>query len=195
MQRLILPIQKSLITAGYKNIAYKNKFGFSHYGQDFISIASLKMVFASGEGTVLLAGTDGILGNVLAVLYRDVYNHETLKTADLVLRYYHLASILVKVGDMVRTGTPLGIYGNTGRYSAGPHLHIEADYDTKYFSYSATLAKSSTIIKAGSADSMPRPAEILHTKLASPEKQSCVKSLASFGGLMFVVDKDLPVSI
>lgn len=195
MQKLILPIQKALITAGYQNTAYRNKFGFSHYGMDLISVVQERQVCAGGSGTVLLTGLDSTLGNVLIVVYPQVYNHQTGATADLVLRYYHLDSVAVKAGDAVLCGATLGRYGNTGRYSAGAHLHIEADYDVKNFAYSATVGRSGTMIKAGTVQTMCHPANVLHIKATSPEGQSCLGSNASFGGRLFVLEGDRPTPL
>ncbi len=40
------------------------------------------------------------------------------------LRYWHLKSFTVKVGDHVEVGQQIGITDNTG-YSSGNHLHFE----------------------------------------------------------------------
>lgn len=193
MQKLIMPIQSALITAGYQNAAYRKRFGFPHYGQDMVSAIPDRSVRASGSGKVLLSGLDSTLGLVLIILYPQAYNHKTGKAQDLVLRYCHLKSISVKVADNVSAGDLLGVYGNTGRYSTGPHLHVEADYDTKYFAYSATVGKSGTIIKAGNASTMLCPAYLLHTKQSAPEAQRCERSKASYGGIPYVMENELPI--
>lgn len=44
--------------------------------------------------------------------------------------YGHLARSLVKPGDQLAKGQPLGLVGNTGR-SLGPHLHFEIIFKGK----------------------------------------------------------------
>ncbi len=39
--------------------------------------------------------------------------------------YGHLSSISAEVGQIVRTGDLIGLSGNTGKYTTGPHLHVE----------------------------------------------------------------------
>lgn len=195
MQKLFLPIQDCMITAGYQNAAYVKKFGFAHFGQDLISVKAVRNIASGGEGKVLLSGMDNVLGNVLAVLYPQVYNHKTGKTADVILRYAHFDRLLVRAGDRVVPGATLGQYGNTGKYSFGPHLHIEADYDTTYFSYTATLGKDSNLFRRGNAKTMFCPSEVLFIRTSAPQPQSCVKSQASFAQIPFVADTELPARL
>jgi murein DD-endopeptidase MepM/ murein hydrolase activator NlpD len=46
--------------------------------------------------------------------------------------YKHNSALLVKTGDIVKTGQAVAIIGNTGEMSTGPHLHFEMWYDGKY---------------------------------------------------------------
>jgi len=71
-------------------------------------------VFATGDGTVTWAGWRDKYGNLVEI----DHGH------GLTTRYAHLARTLVRVGDHVVRGRPVGLLGNTGR-STGPHLHYE----------------------------------------------------------------------
>jgi murein DD-endopeptidase MepM/ murein hydrolase activator NlpD len=73
-----------------------------------------KEIISPSEGTVVFAGLEGGYGNVLVIDHG--YGVKT--------RYGHLASMVVKPGDRVKRGQPVGTLGNTGR-STGPHLHYE----------------------------------------------------------------------
>ena len=171
-QNLILPINKTRITAGYKNVNYKNQFGFNHYGSDSTSTNSDRTVWGSGVGQVLEAGFDNVLGNVVVIRY----NNCQLKngtTKDLIQRLYHLDRIDVVKGQSITKDTRVGLYGNTGKYTTGAHLHVEFDTDVNYPTYSPTLSSSSNIIKAGT-DSTLNPAQVMYVKNSAPDYQSVV---------------------
>ena len=171
-QKLILPINKMRVTAGYKNSNYQQQFGFRHYGTDLTSTNSDRTVWGSGVGTVLLAGYDNVLGNVLVIRY-DNCQLTTGATKNLIQRIFHLDRIDVKQGQSITKDTRIGLYGNTGKYTTGPHLHVEFDTDTSYPSYSPTISTSSNIIKAGT-DSTVRPAEVMYVKNSAPDYQTVV---------------------
>ena len=171
-QKLILPINKMRVTAGYKNANYQQQFGFRHYGTDLTSTNSDRTVWGSGVGTVLLAGYDNVLGNVLVIRY-DNCQLTTGATKNLIQRIFHLDRIDVKQGQSITKDTRIGLYGNTGKYTTGPHLHVEFDTDTSYPSYSPTISTSSNIIKAGT-DSTVRPAEVMYVKNSAPDYQTVV---------------------
>ena len=46
--------------------------------------------------------------------------------------YKHNSVLLVKTGDIIKTGQAVAIIGNSGEMSTGPHLHFEMWYDGKY---------------------------------------------------------------
>jgi murein DD-endopeptidase MepM/ murein hydrolase activator NlpD len=72
-------------------------------------------VLAADDGIVLLVGT-GNTGYGNFVILAHAGGVDTL--------YGHLASALVKAGDVVTQGTPVGLEGSTGN-STGPHCHFE----------------------------------------------------------------------
>lgn len=171
-QYLILPLNKAQLTAGYKNTAYRAKFGFVHYGMDLSNNPTDdRTLWAMGEGTVKAAGYDNVYGNVVVVVYPDVYIPSTKKTQDLTVRLYHMASIVVKVGQKVTTATKLGVMGNTGKYTTGAHVHVEIDTDTNMPTYAPGLAGNSNIIKKG-VDTTLSPSKVLYIKPTAPDKQT-----------------------
>jgi murein DD-endopeptidase MepM/ murein hydrolase activator NlpD len=84
-----------------------------HRGVDLRAAYGTEVPAASG-GTVVYAGERGTYGTLVAV--RDERGVET--------RYAHLSAALVKEGDVIAPGTPIGRVGSTGR-SVAPHLHFE----------------------------------------------------------------------
>ena len=84
-----------------------------HYGVDIAGLLGTPVV-AAADGTVAVAGRRGTLG--LVVVIDHGYGLRTL--------YAHLSRILVRPGQQVIKGQPIGAIGNTG-LSTGPHLHYE----------------------------------------------------------------------
>lgn len=128
---LMPPLRSGKITASYQNPAYKNRFGFTHYGMDMVATDGDWRVRASAYGRVLFTGTDEVLGIVLVIQY-----------GNLIGRYFHLHSTVCAAGDWVDQGEVIALAGNTGKYTTGRHLHIELDKDTKYWNWTPTLGKS-----------------------------------------------------
>ena len=85
-----------------------------HYGVDIVSNAK-DPILSVLDGTVIMAGWTLEAGYVIAVQHRN----------NIVSQYKHNSFLLKKIGDHVRAGEPLGIIGNTGEYTTGPHLHFE----------------------------------------------------------------------
>lgn len=175
MQKLILPINKCRLTASWKTDSYRAKYGFTHYGNDMVSQVGDRTLFASGNGTVLVTGTDSIVGNVVAVLYPQALHAATGKTDDVVLRYFHLESIAVKKGQAVTKDTKLGVYGHTGYLTMPNHLHIEADTDTQHPLYSPTVKNGSLIVgtlRGANDTTMSSAVSWLHAKTSAPDNQT-----------------------
>lgn len=104
---------------------YRKRFGRMHKGVD-IGIKSNDTIHAAFDGKVRLTAYEGGgYGNYIIV--RHPNGLETV--------YGHLNKHLVKPGDVVRAGDPIGLGGNTGR-STGPHLHFE----TRFMGYAINPA-------------------------------------------------------
>ena len=108
----------------YKIIIYFNLSGRihpiyglirAHKGVDIVAPEGTK-IRSAGEGVVIWSGYNGknSFGNAVIVAYPD---------GKLSL-YAHLSDIIVKSGDFVKTGSTIGLVGNTGA-SSGNHLHYE----------------------------------------------------------------------
>lgn len=69
-------------------------------------------VYAPAAGSVVAAGFDAKMGNLVALDH--TYGIET--------QFGHLAKVLVKQGQKVKRGDVIGLVGSTG-LSTGPHLH------------------------------------------------------------------------
>ena len=86
----------------------------NHYGTDIVTAKDL-VVHAAMNGTVVISQWTLETGYVICI------QHDK----DLITEYKHCAKILKKVGDKVLSGEAIGIVGNTGELSTGPHLHFE----------------------------------------------------------------------
>ena len=169
-QKLILPINKMRLTAGYKNANYKKQFGYTHYGVDCTDLTKKDTtIWASGKGEVTHTGWSNSGGNVVIIVYKDCLLTDG-SVKDLTIRYFHLDKISVKVGQKVTKDTRIGYYGNTGA-SSGAHLHFEIDTDIKYPNYTPQIAKSNGVLKAGT-DSTINPVKALYVKNTAPDYQS-----------------------
>ena len=176
-QRLILPINKCRITAGYKNSNYVKEFGYTHYGVDMTDKDRKDYtLYASGKGVVSHAGFNKSGGNVVVIVYKDC-ELPFGGTRDIVLRYFHLKTIKVKVGQKVNKDTVIGFYGNTG-YSSGAHLHLECDTDANYPNYTPQISSgaSNSVLKKGIATTMLNPTSVLWVKTTRPDYQIVVSS-------------------
>lgn len=90
-----------------------------HGGCDFASRKEGTKVLAAADGVVVLARPGSGYGNYVIVKHINGSGVHLVSTL-----YAHLSTILVKIGDHVMTGQPVGIEGNTG-IGTGKHLHFE----------------------------------------------------------------------
>jgi murein DD-endopeptidase MepM/ murein hydrolase activator NlpD len=86
----------------------------SHFGVDVVTTAD-EPVKACLDGTAVVAGWVPGEGNILVIQHNN----------DLVSVYKHCSVLLKGQGDKIMTGDPVGIVGNTGENTTGPHLHFE----------------------------------------------------------------------
>ena len=83
-----------------------------HEGVDIASRLG-SPIHAMGDGVVSHAGPKAGYGLMVEITHGNI-----------VTRYAHAKTVLVKVGDRVNRGRPLATVGSSGR-STGPHLHFE----------------------------------------------------------------------
>jgi len=90
-----------------------------HAGVDY-GVPAGTSVNACGSGLVVLARMRIVSGNTVIIEHAPgVYS-----------LYYHLDSISVQEGNIITTGTQIGLSGSTG-LSTGPHLHWEIRVSTE----------------------------------------------------------------
>ncbi len=101
---------------------------------------------AAAQGSVVFAGEQGGYGTTVVVAHP-----QGLRT-----RYAHLSASLVRVGDQVAAGQPIGRVGSSGR-STGAHLHFEVEQDGRRIDPEMAAARFAALdgfkARAGSADS------------------------------------------
>ena len=100
---------------------------------------------------MIACGMDGAtaaqrMGNAIVLVFPDVERNDG-NTTSLACRMFHLDSIAVRAGQTVKQGDVLGVYGNTGANTGGPHLHVEFDTDVQYPQYAVGIKASRNIIK------------------------------------------------
>lgn len=91
---------------------FTGKLSF-HPGMDFAAKKGTHII-ATASGVVTWAGPRSGYGNMVQI------NHGN----GISTRYGHAEKVLVKVGEIVRTGDVIALMGSTGR-STGPHVHYE----------------------------------------------------------------------
>jgi murein DD-endopeptidase MepM/ murein hydrolase activator NlpD len=92
----------------------------NHYGVDIIA-AKNTPIKSIMDGVVISGDWTANMGNTIYIQHQK----------NVVSVYKHLSVSLVKTGDLVKTGQAIGIIGNSGEMTTGPHLHFELWYDGK----------------------------------------------------------------
>ena len=112
-----LPIEGTHFFTPLKGIVTQ---GYDQAMQPFIDIAAPEgtAVNAVADGTVIYTGWSEDTG----------YTIQLQHDSDIISIYKHNDKLLKNVGDKVKAGTPIGLVGNTGGLSSGPHLHFELWY-------------------------------------------------------------------
>ena len=97
-------------------------FSWYHNGID-LAAADGNTIHAAQSGQIVWAGYDGTNGLGWSV---KINNCNRISTV-----YGHMQKILVKAGDKVLAGDPIGLEGSTG-WSTGPHLHFMVEVDNMW---------------------------------------------------------------
>jgi len=117
--RFIWPEPGSQMVQGFgpSTLVFEPPFqGYPHFhtGLDTVLPAG-SPILAADDGVVILVGTGTTgYGNYVVIQHQG----------GLTTLYGHLSKALVKIGDAVQQGQPIGLEGSTGN-STGPHLHFE----------------------------------------------------------------------
>lgn len=98
-------------------------FGMSgHNGTDLES--GVQNIYAACDGVVVEKQTVPARGLGLGILTNEQYDFGAFGAHFIKIRYWHLKSFYVEVGDKITAGQLIGVSNNTG-YSSGDHLHFE----------------------------------------------------------------------
>lgn len=96
------------------NFGYRPRFKRMHKGID-VKVYTGDTIYAAFDGKIRIVKYEGSgYGNYVVIRHNN-----GLETV-----YAHLSKHLVRVNDVVKSGQPIGLGGNTGR-SFGSHLHFE----------------------------------------------------------------------
>lgn len=117
---LVFPVER--LPGFYRSAGMEQRDGYYHGGYDWAGMGAGKAaVYAVADGVVLLTQTTRGSGN-------EVYTQHRINGRNFVTRNVHLhhpPTHFVKEGDIIRAGQQIGVVGNTGSNSTGPHLHFE----------------------------------------------------------------------
>lgn len=176
MAKLPMPFGNPATYAGHSGVDYPQARG---------------TVFrASGHGRVRNIGKNARGGNYIWVKYDGIP----------AVGYHHMdtPTTLVRVGQEVWEGTPLGRVGSLGQFSTGPHLHSEVEgYGTtagywQFFDRNRVVGQASpagggSTTPGNEEDDMPTIGEIFNTPVTKGPDGNDI-SLAQFMGFSHLWD-------
>ena len=85
-----------------------------HFGVDVVTQKD-EPIKAALDGVVIFSNWTSTEGNVIILQHQGNY----------ISAYKHCSVLLKELGDPIQIGDPIGIVGNSGKYTSGPHLHFE----------------------------------------------------------------------
>jgi len=88
-----------------------------HFGIDIVTKPD-EMVLTTLDGTVTFSGWTLETGYMIEIQHPN----------DIISAYKHLSHVFKTAGTKVKAGEVIGIVGNTGEFTTGPHLHFELWY-------------------------------------------------------------------
>lgn len=164
-QKLILPINNTIISASFMNRNYFKKFKFEHYGVDMYGS---HIIWGSGLGVVVNVGSNNLYGIYCSILYPWVEGRNQL-FQNLVFNYFHMASCTLHLGNVINKDCIIGFVGKTGTFATGKHLHLECfpllDKDINISGFNAGIFQAAP-------EKMINPLPWLWAKPTSPDFQS-----------------------
>jgi len=114
--KLGLPLKHIYVTQpfGMNYVGFYEKLGLlGHNGTDFRCNIGCE-VYAMHDGKVTVAREGNGFGKYIEI------REDKYKT-----RYGHLSKLRVGQGTDVKKGQLIGLSGNSGKYTTGPHLHVD----------------------------------------------------------------------
>lgn len=112
-----LPIEGMHFFSPLKGVVSKGFDRALHPGLD-ITAPENSVVSAIYDGTVIFAGWDDSLGNVIILQH----------SGDLISIYQHNRKLLKGIGDSVKAGSSIALLGNSGSVNKEEYLHFEMWY-------------------------------------------------------------------
>ncbi len=85
-----------------------------HFGVDIVT-ATNTSVKSCLDGVVIFADWSSAKGNVIIIQHID----------NIISAYMHNAILVKETNDLVKAGEVIGMVGNSGELTSGPHLHFE----------------------------------------------------------------------